>query len=408
MAGDRERRIPIIGAQPVLLTLLDCVIALAAGAFDLTTYVNADTSGFRHGGGFPVPVGIVLIVIGAGALVFRRRWPTAVFVVAWCVGFSAVIAPDMQPIAILLVALYGIAVAANRYGAVFALIATIGVMGVTAVNTGPVGTTHWLGWVMGTIVADILLPGAIWSFARFRYRSLSRIRELDREHRRALESARRDERLRLSHELHDIVSHTVNVMTLQAAGARAIMGQDPARVAPTLEVIEHAGVQAMNELQRLLGVLRADGGEPEQGSQPLLADLPGLLETARSSGQKVEFVINGPPGELDPSVELACYRVVQEALTNARKYAGPTADVAIGMEWVPPQLVITVRNEPGSPVVDQAALSTGNGLAGLTERVHLVGGRLETEAPPEGGFLVRATLPVASMRTDAATRPVRN
>lgn len=387
-------------------TALDCLVAVAAGAFDLTTYLEADTTGLRHGG-FPVPIGIALVVIGAAALVIRRQWPIVTFVVAWCVGFSAVIAPDLQPIAILLVALYGMAVAAGRYGAILALVATIGVMGVTAVNTGPVGTTHWGSWVVGTIVADVVLPVAIWSFGRFRHRSLSRLRELRREHRQAVETARRDERLRLSHELHDIVSHTVNVMTLQAAGARAIMNQDPALVAPTLEVIEHAGVQAMNELQRLLGVLRADGVDQEAGAQPQLADLPRLLETARSSGQPVEFVINGPPGELDPSVELACYRVVQEALTNARKYAGPGAGVAVGMDWSPPQLVITVRNEPGAGVSEQAALSTGNGLAGLSERVRLVGGRLDTEALPAGGFVVRATLPVVSMRT-ASTAPSAN
>lgn len=396
-----------LAARPALRTGLDCLVAVAAGAFDLTTYLNADTTGLRHGG-FPVPVGVVLILVGAAALIVRRRWPTAVFVVAWCVGFSAVIAPDLQPIAILLVALYGMAVAANRYGAVLALVATIGVMGVSAANTGPVGTTHWGSWVVGTIGADVLLPVAIWSFGRFRHRSVFRLGEVEREHRQALETARRDERLRLSHELHDIVSHTVNVMTLQAAGARAIMDRDPARVAPTLEVIEHAGVQAMNELQRLLGVLRADGIDQGAGSQPQLADLPRLLETARSSGQPIEFVINGPAGELDPSVELACYRVVQEALTNARKYAGPGAGVAVGMSWAPPQLVVTVQNEAGTAVSEQAALSTGNGLAGLTERVRLVGGRLETEALPAGGFLVRATLPVASMRTTAATVPSAN
>lgn len=407
MTGDRGSRVgSILRTRPILQTALDCLVAVAAGAFDLTTYLEADTTGLRHGG-FPVPIGIALVVIGAAALVIRRQWPIVTFVVAWCVGFSAVIAPDLQPIAILLVALYGMAVAAGRYGAILALVATIGVMGVTAVNTGPVGTTHWGSWVVGTIVADVLLPVAIWSFGRFRHRSLSRLRELRREHRQAVESARRDERLRLSHELHDIVSHTVNVMTLQAAGARAIMNQDPALVAPTLEVIEHAGVQAMNELQRLLGVLRADGVDQEAGAQPQLADLPRLLETARSSGQPVEFVINGPPGELDPSVELACYRVVQEALTNARKYAGPGAGVAVGMDWSPPELVITVRNEPGSGVSEQASLSTGNGLAGLSERVRLVGGRLDTEALPAGGFVVRATLPVASMRT-ASTAPSAN
>jgi signal transduction histidine kinase len=380
---------------------LDCLIAAAAGAFDVSVYRNADTIGFRHGG-FPVPIGIGLIVVGAAALVVRRRWPMASFVVAWCVAFSALIAPDLQPTAILLVALYGVAVSAGRYGAVLALVASIGALALSAVNSAPVGTVYWkTSWFFGTAAADILLPLAIWSFGRFRYRSLARISDLRREHDQALEVARRDERLMLSHELHDIVSHTVNVMTLQAAGARAIMDLDPSKVGPSLEIIERAGVQAMNELQRLLGVLRADGTDQTTATQPQLSDLPQLLETARSSGQTVELAINGSPGELDPSVELACYRIVQEALTNARKYAGPTAQVAVGMEWIPPQLVLTVRNAAGT-ASDQAVLSTGNGLAGLSERVRLVGGRLETEELPTGGFLVRATLPVASMRTSVA------
>ncbi|GAB3915852.1 two-component sensor histidine kinase [Microlunatus endophyticus] len=345
-----------------------------------------------------MPVGVALILIGAAALVVRRRWPTLTFVIAWCVGFSAVFAPDMQPVGILFVALYGVAVAAHRYGAVLALVATLGVLGVSVVNSSPVGTTHWGSWVIAVVVSDVVLPVAVWSFGRFRYRSLARIRDLRREHDQALEIARRDERLMLSHELHDIVSHTVNVMTLQAAGARAIMDLDPSKVGPSLEIIERAGVQAMNELQRLLGVLRADGTDQTTATQPQLSDLPQLLETARSSGQTVELAINGSPGELDPSVELACYRIVQEALTNARKYAGTSAQVAVGMEWIPPQLVLTVRNAAGA-ASDQAVLSTGNGLAGLSERVRLVGGRLETEELSTGGFVVRATLPVASMRT---------
>lgn len=394
---------PAGSSRPVLATVLDVVVALAAGAIDISIYLNANTSGFRHGG-FPVPVGIAILIIGAASLVVRRRWPIFTFIIAWCVGFSALIAPDIQPIATLLVALYGVAVSARRNVAVFALAATLGVIGLNAVNTGPVGSHHWGAWVLGTLLGDVLLPVAVWSFGRFRYRALARLRDLRREHDQAIEVARRDERLVLSRELHDIVSHTVNVMTLQAAGARAIMEQDPSRVAPSLEVIEHAGVQAMNELQRLLGVLRTDSSDLTQSTQPQLADLPQLLETARSSGQPVELAINGSPGELDPSVELACYRIVQESLTNARKYAGAGALVTVGMEWLPPQLVLTVRNAAGE-VSQQATLSTGNGLAGLSERVRLVGGRLETEEPPTGGFLVRATLPVASMRTAANTAP---
>lgn len=394
---------PVTNRRRLIPMILDIIVAIAAGAIDIAIYLNADTSGFRHGG-FPVPIGIAILVVGAAALVVRRRWPMVTFTVAWCVGFTALIAPDIQPIATLLVALYGVAVSARRNVAVFALAATLGVIGLTAVNTGPVGSSHWGAWVLGTLLGDVLLPVAVWSFGRFRYRSLARIRDLRRDHDQALQVARRDERLMLSRELHDIVSHTVNVMTLQAAGARAIMNQDPSRVAPSLEVIERAGVQAMNELQRLLGVLRADGSDQGQDAQPQLSDLPQLLETARSSGQLVELAINGSPGELDPSVELACYRIIQESLTNARKYAGAAAQVTVGMEWLPPQLVLTVRNAAGE-VSEQATLSTGNGLAGLSERVRLVGGRLETEELPTGGFLVRATLPVVSMRTPPISVP---
>lgn len=399
----QSRAGPVTNRHRVLPMVLDIVVAVAAGAVDISTYLNVDTSGFRHGG-FPVPIGTAILVVGAAGLIARRRWPMFTFIVAWCVGFSALIAPDIQPVATLLVALYGVAVSARRNVAIFALVAALGAIGLTAVNTGPVGTHHWGAWVLGTLLSDVVLPIAVWSFGRFRYRSLARIRDLRREHDQALEVARRDERLVLSRELHDIVSHTVNVMTLQAAGARAIMDQDPSRVAPSLEVIEHAGVQAMNELQRLLGVLRADSSDQSRNTQPQLSDLPQLLETARSSGQPVELAINGSPGELDPSVELACYRIVQESLTNARKYAGAGAQVTIGMEWVPPQLVLTVRNAAGE-VSQQATLSTGNGLAGLSERVRLVGGRLETEELPTGGFLVRATLPVASMRTATISVP---
>lgn len=403
MTGEPLSRAGPDTSRRVVPLVLDIVVAVAAGAVDIAIYLNADTSGFRHGG-FPVPIGIGILVFGAAALVVRRRWPIFTFIVAWCVGFSALIAPDLQPIATLLVAMYGVAVSARRNVAIFALAATLGAIALTAVNTGPVGTSHWGAWVVGTFLGDVLLPAAVWSFGRFRYRSLARIRDLRTEHDQALEVARRDERLMLSRELHDIVSHTVNVMTLQAAGARAIMEQDPSRVAPSLEVIERAGVQAMNELQRLLGVLRADSSEQGRNTQPQLSDLPELLETARSSGQSVELAINGSPGELDPSVELACYRVVQESLTNARKYAGAAAQVTVAMEWVPPQLVLTVRNSSGE-VSEQATLSTGSGLAGLSERVRLVGGRLETEELATGGFLVRATLPVASMRTAPTSVP---
>src|SRR5690606_10017282 len=131
-----------------------------------------------------------------------------------------------------LVALYTVAAVATRYVAVMALVAALGATAVMAVNTAPVGdvvgSAMWVPWILTTLVANGVLPTAVWSFARFRNRAVVREAQLREEHRRGVERATRDERLRLSRELHDIVSHTVSVMTLQAAGARALIDQEPA------------------------------------------------------------------------------------------------------------------------------------------------------------------------------------
>ena len=128
-----------------------------------------------------------------------------------------------------------------------------------------------------------------------------------------------------------------------------------------------------------------------------MADVAPLVELARTAGLDVETVVDGTPGVLDPSVDLAAYRVVQEALTNAVKHGGRGAAVRVHCAWAPDGLTVTVRNASGWPRADGealAGLSSGRGVAGLTERVSLVGGRLEA-GPVAGGFVVRAELPLA-------------
>lgn len=382
----------MMGRRPALRIALDVLIAVVAGAFDIAIYLGRSEDAGLRTGGFAEPVSVGLLAVGALALIVRRRYPTAVFVVVWCVAFCSVIAPDLQPVAILSVGLYSIAVRRSRAVAVMALGAALGAYGVMAVNTAPVGRSSLGAWVLVTLTAYVVLPSAVWAVGRWRHRAIIREEQLRAEGDRRLERALRDERLRLSRELHDIVSHTVSVMTMQASGARALVDIEPERVGPALEVIERAGGQAMNELQRMLEVLRAESPHPAPDLLPP-ASIEELIDLARSSGQQVELEVSGSRSDLDPSVELACYRVIQESLTNARKYAGSSARVVIQMEWVPPTLAVTVLNEPGD-VSGQQVLSTGNGLAGLAERVQLIGGRLTTDPLPDGGFRVNAVLPV--------------
>lgn len=370
----------------------DAAVAVAAAAFDVFIH-------FSTRGSYPddrLAVCLTVLIVTAAALAVRRRYP---FVVAIIVGVSVLAGywlPSVQVFAMALVALFAVAVA--RRGAESFVI----VLGYALAGFVSMLARDRLDPGFATIVYAIVFV-FVWCAGRMRRRLAAREKELIEQRDRRAEEAVREERLRLGRELHDIVSHTVNIMTLQAAGARAVMDRHPEKVGTSLDVIEHAGVQAMNELHRLLGVLRSEDGDGPASTavQPQLSDIPKLIEVARTAGQQVDFDLAGPPGELDPSVELACFRVVQESLTNARKYAGPEAPVRVNLEWVAPQLLVTVTNEAGEAERDDqlAALSTGHGLAGLAERVQLIGGDLSTGRTQDGGYEVRAVLPVASMRT---------
>lgn len=207
------------------------------------------------------------------------------------------------------------------------------------------------------------------------------------------------ERARLARELHDIVSHAVTGMTLQAAGAQALLAPTDQRVRQALTTIEAAGVQAMSELHRMLGLLQhtEPNDAPAGTTGPRLRDVAELVALADAAGRSVQLVEEGHPGALDPSVETAAYRVVQEGLTNSAKHAGPSADVTVRLRWSAEQLEVEVRDRlRGPPLTAQqrSTLSSGSGLRGLTERVVLVGGSLSA-APVEDGYRLLARLPRA-------------
>jgi signal transduction histidine kinase len=213
-----------------------------------------------------------------------------------------------------------------------------------------------------------------------------------------------DERLRIARELHDVVAHHVSVMGLQAGAARMILDRDPDAAVRSLRVVEETGRRAVDELQRLLGMLRA-GAHPRDvhasgghGSpQPTMSDLVELIERMRSTGLDVRVRISGSAPELPAGVELSVYRVVQEALTNALKHAGSNAQVDVKLEYTHEQLTVVVRSmaAPGAVMRRNSSPATaGRGLIGMQERVGMHGGQLRTNALGDGGFEVLATIPV--------------
>jgi signal transduction histidine kinase len=239
------------------------------------------------------------------------------------------------------------------------------------------------------LVADILALWVVGVVVRMRRAAAAlaaRNEALDREAERAVAA----ERARIAREMHDIVAHHLSVVVLQAAGARAV-GSPSLR---TLEKIEDSGRRALAETRRLLGVLRGSGNELELAPQPGIAALPALVASIREAGLPVSLAVDGERAQLPGAVDVSAYRIVQEALTNAVRHAGPThARVRIGYRAGEVSIEVTDNGPRGQAPRPIARAGGGHGLIGMRERAALFGGTLEA-GPYEGGFRVRATLPV--------------
>ena len=216
------------------------------------------------------------------------------------------------------------------------------------------------------------------------------------ETRRAMEDSLHDraamgERARIARDLHDVVAHHVSAIAVQAETARLTIEGMPDEGKAQLEAIGGTARDALAEMRRLLGVLRADAnGEPERAPQPGLALLDELVETARAAGSEVQLTVAGEEAPLPPGVDLCAYRILQEALTNARRHA-PGAGVEVGLEYGADTLRLRVRDHgPGPGDADP----DGHGLLGMRERVLMVGGTLSIGPAPDGGFAVEAELPL--------------
>ena len=201
-----------------------------------------------------------------------------------------------------------------------------------------------------------------------------------------------EERARIARELHDVVAHHVSVIAVQAETARLTTPDMPDEGKERLAAIGQTARDSLTELRRLLGVLRADGSsEAARSPQPGLGRLADLIDSARTAGTPVRLTLEGDVTPLAPGVDLTAYRIVQEALTNARRHApGASVDVTLGYEENALRLRVS-DDGPGPPAAD----TSGHGLLGMQERAAMVGGRLTTGPGDGGGFVVEAELPLS-------------
>jgi signal transduction histidine kinase len=380
----------------------DVILIAAVLALDLIVW-NGDSQ-MRGGGDLPPWVIPVLATATYATLIVRWRHPVIAYLIQWSYSLLILLLPTYQPIAGLLVALYAVGRRCPRRVAITALAACMVPFGISTAN---VASASPPGYLLANVVINmsiwVSLAAMVWGLARSAYNGERQAEELRRAEAAA---AVRAERLRLARDLHDIVSHAVTARLIQAAGARTWLPNDTEQVRRALETIEAAGVQAMRELHRLLGLLRATNptnDREEVGKFPTLHDMDDLVAVTRASGVDVETNVDGRPARLDPSVDIAAYRIIQEALTNIVKHAGRGASARINLHWDKDALRLVVCDRDGlAPRHKKMELSTGYGLAGLAERVTLMGGRLEVGPIPDG-FLVQAELPINAKLTKTGT-----
>jgi signal transduction histidine kinase len=397
MASSQVRRVKM------RLVLLDGLLAVLAAA-------SAVRNVGDHLGALP------LAVVAVAPLVVRRRWPAAVFgwLVAWSAGFG-LWSVDTVPGVALLVALYTVAASRPRTVALGAgAVLEAGVL-VAAVRL-PGNWVKPAVFLTGMLVAALGLGLYVAAHRAYVAGLHDRALALERDRDREAELAAAAERARIARDMHDVVAHHLTVMVALSDGAAVA---EPGRAAEVMRMVSETGRRALAETRRVVGVLRAPDPppppavpaaapdlQPARGRRPRpavvaadrqpapgVAELGRLVRTVRSAGLPTTLAVTGPAEELPPGVQLAAYRIVQEALTNSLRHAGPGARAAVRLDSTAEQLVLEVTDEGGGPA--PVGVGGGSGLVGIRERVLACGGEVSAGPADAGGWRVTVRLRAA-------------
>jgi signal transduction histidine kinase len=393
--------------------LLDTTLAALLLAVNANAYVRQTAV---------IPVSAML----AAAVVVRRRFPVTALAVTLAIGTAQVIAgigpaftdSPLQPTfadAGILVLLYTVAANRSRQLSLAGLAACVLLFtgAVARWNPGPLLAHRSVEFVV-VFTTYGLMPVCAWvlgiSMAHRRaYLAALEERAVRAEAERDAQAqvAAAAERARIAHELHDVIAHNLSVMVAQADGGSYAFDAEPERSRQALAQIGDTGRQALAEMSHLLGVLKAGEEAPAFAPAPGVADITALVAQAREAGTSVSYAVEGAARPVPAGISLALYRIVQEALTNVRKHAGPGAVAAVTLRYGPGEALVRIADDGGAPPVaaslpryDAATLviqkeTTGHGLAGMRDRVRMYGGTLEAGPCADGGFAVAAVVPVA-------------
>jgi signal transduction histidine kinase len=393
---------------PASAWLFDSALALVAAGLATAILVPVVSEPVaRAVSGGMLALGYGLVLLHTLPLAVRRRFPGTVLAlcVASGLAFGAFFLPPFFLGPAILVAVYSVAAYGSRWVSLAGLaVAELGL----AANQLTQGRFERLerstfllfmgiiavAWVLGHFVGDRQLYAA---------QLEERTAELEQAREELARRAVAEERLRLARELHDVVAHAMSVIAVQSGVGAHVADSRPEEVGKALAAIEATSRAALTELRRLLGVLRQNS-EPQASLTPVpgLANLDSLLAEVGKAGLAVRLRVEGTPLQLPAGVDLSAYRIVQEALTNVVKHAGPAhAQVTIGYRDQEVTVEVTDDGRGAVPPVGDGRMGTGHGLIGMRERVAAFGGDLQVGPRPAGGFRVAARLPLATGRQRA-------
>ena len=368
--------------------LVDTTLALVLFALgQAEAWVPFNTSLGRGSTGVAAALGAVMTL----PLAFRRLAPVAVAAVVsvpapLAAGFTSVRLLFFGGFLPLLVVTYTLASRARTRRSLGALALPFAALLATELEVpefrkGGEVVFDWLWFSVAAVVGLVVRSRSLRA-----EKSESRVTTLEFER----ETVLREERARIARELHDVIAHSMSVIVVQAGATEPLVEEDPEQTREALRLIRSTASDALGEMRRLLGILRTTADELALNPQPSVSQLEPLLAQARAAGLEVELRVEGEPRPLAPGLDLAAYRIVQEALTNTRKHARASR-ARVALKYVPSALEVEVVDD--GTAAPAATLNGGHGLVGMRERVALYNGTLDVGARGDGSFGVRAVLP---------------
>jgi signal transduction histidine kinase len=390
-----------IRGRPFLADALLATALTVLSIFSLWVNVTYVKVGFRE----PDVLGVLLSAASALPIAWRRRYPLTVLVltgVATLLISGLNYAQSVSGVG-LLIALYTVAAYTSRRRSLAGLLAALALLIVIlSIDEFPTSTLD--------LTASVAIVFGAWAFGRsigirraYTAELEKRAERLERARESDMRAVVAEERNRVARELHDVVGHHISVMTVQAAAAQRTFDRDPQRAREAMAAVESTGREALTEMRRIVGVLRT-GEQADFGLAPLpgVAEMDRLVEQVREAGLEVAVRFDGPRAPLSPGIDVTVYRIIQEALTNTLKHAGPTR-AEVMLRYRPTELFVRVSDDGhglaaalAKPSVGNGAHQTGHGLLGMRERVTLYGGRLYAGPRSGGGYEVVAHIPLES------------